>query len=302
MDNNFRDDKFQQMQKQSAYFNKKAHESKKEGTPKKGINVGQTFGGFQYGGKGEDGKHRFHKADSSQVQESDKAAFDSTMDAHAIMGQRELYTPEQKPSPRLMDSVFMQFNPQEINSRPQTRLAGRVVCVAGKGCTVQHPFGMDGMNTNSGGVQTLGHMGKGFTGLNEAAYLAQTGNRGDEKNLQNSWNAGDEVNPALEQMTAQGDTAKVSSILDKMKGIQKPAGGYFKTEMVKDTIPESAQMYDQETMEGMRQTGGSDGKNIRGFKDINEAKRFVKAGQSPAQMQALSAFEQRIANTLKKKP
>lgn len=283
----------QNIQDQSSAFNRLKQEYIGKGQVTKKLPSDALRGNFQ---RTQDG--RWIKADSSEViSPQDNRAFDSTMEAHGIRGKQQLYDKfRQPPTPKLQDSVFAFLKDRQINDMPQTKLNGRVVCTAGKGCVVEKPFDVDGKT-----VAKHGHEGKMLTQMNEAGYLAQTGNTGDRKGLQNSWDAGSEVTPELERMTAAGDTAKVGQILRGMKGFQQGNTPLFKTEMRKDTIPEQVRTYTQQDMNELRSEGNDKAMAAQGFrqlgyKDINEMQeKFNPAGNNPVREEALKLLKQRMS-------
>lgn len=277
---------------QTNYFNRKRAEFNNPGKGKP-LPVGFRSGGQVVDSVSPDNsKYYWSNADSSQVSEEQKAGFPSSMRGKGYTGYHELRDREVPPPAPSQDSVFSQSTPERYNETSQAKLYGRVVCSAGKGCVVEQPFGMDGKS-----IAKHGHDGKAFTQMNEAAYLAQTGKAGDRENLQNSWNAGSEVMPQLENMMAQGDTAKVRKTLENMQGF-KPGQQIFRNEIKRDTIPATAKYYSQQEMNQMRDAG-LDVSSFKGHKDINEAKR--RAMYDPVKEKALSAFEQKLQNSLKKK-
>ncbi len=279
---------------QTNYFNRNRAEYNNPGKGKP-LPVGFKSGGQVVDSVSPDNSTYFwSNADSSQVSDQQKAGYPDAMKAKGYTGKHILRDREvPPPPPRLQDSVFAKLTPQSVMEMPQTRLNGRVVCTAEKGCVVEQPFNMEGKT-----MAKHGHEGKAFTQMNEAGYLAQTGNPADRKGLQNSWNAGSEVMPELEKLTAQGDTARVRKTLESMQGF-KPGQQIFRNEMRRDTIPEQAQYVGQQEMNDMRNQG-LDVSSYKGYANKDEAKKTAMF--NPVREKAFSAFEQKLQNSLKKKP
>lgn len=290
----------QRLQEQSAMFNKLAASKQISGKGKP-IPQGTTMGNYTVNKVDPtNSNYSWIKKDSSQVTPADSADFVNNFTSK-LTGKHDLmsYEKEPPPPPKLQDSVFAKLTPQSVMNMPQTKLRGQIVCSEKGGCVVHDSFDMSGKSINS-----KGHTGKEMVDVNKAhftTYPQQGPNKmatPTREGAENAWNAGEDVTNELNKQAMAGDTAGVRKKLEAIEGFKKD-GNYFKTEMRRDTIPEQAQYIGQQEMNDMRNQG-LDVSSYKGYANKDEAKKTSM--YNPVREKAFSAFEQKLQNSLRKKP